>query len=89
LTEVTALEREVVVGHKEGLHARPAAEFVKAAAGFRSKIEVGAGGKKVTARSLLGVLSLGVKCGQAVMLSAEGDDAEAALESLAGLLQGH
>jgi phosphotransferase system HPr (HPr) family protein len=82
------LEREVVVGHKEGLHARPAAEFVKAAAGFRSKVDVGAGGKKVTARSLLGVLSLGVKCGQAVTLTAEGEDAEVALESLARLLHG-
>lgn len=77
-----------MVGHKEGLHARPAAEFVKAAAGFQSKVEVGAGGKKVTARSLLGVLSLGVKCGQPVTLSADGADAEVALESLARLLQG-
>ncbi|MDF2628094.1 MAG: sugar transporter subunit [Symbiobacteriaceae bacterium] len=82
------MEREVVVGHREGLHARPAAEFVKAAAGFRSKVEVGAGGKKVTARSLLGVLSLGVKCGQVVTLTAQGEDAEAALESLARLLHG-
>jgi phosphotransferase system HPr (HPr) family protein len=61
---------------------------VKAAAGFRSKVEVGAGGKKVTARSLLGVLSLGVKCGQVVTLTAQGEDAEAALESLARLLHG-
>jgi phosphotransferase system HPr (HPr) family protein len=80
------MEREVVVGHKEGLHARPAAEFVKAVTGFRSTVEVWSGVRKANARSLLGVLGLGVKCGQSVTLRVEGEDAAAAVEALARLL---
>jgi phosphotransferase system HPr (HPr) family protein len=82
------MEREVVVGHKEGLHARPAAEFVKAVTGFRSTVEVCAGPRKANARSLLSVLGLGVKCGQSVTLRVEGEDAAVAVEVLSRLLAG-
>jgi phosphocarrier protein HPr len=66
------------------LHARPAAEFVKTALRFGSDIAVAANGRDANAKSLLAVLGLGAKGGTTLMLSAEGDDAGAALDALAG-----
>lgn len=81
------MERPVTVNHPEGLHARPAAEFAKAAARFQSHVEVIAGSQVANARSVLSLLKLGVKSGQAVVLRAEGQDAETALHELSGLLE--
>jgi phosphocarrier protein HPr len=65
------------------LHARPAADFVRAAMGFAASIRVAAGGReKVDAKSLLSVLALGAKGGTELGLSATGEDAAAALEAL-------
>src|SRR3954451_11589620 len=66
------------------LHARPAAQFVRMAMGFRSRIQVAAGEREVDAKSLLSVLSLGAKGGTALRLRADGEDAPVALETLAG-----
>jgi phosphocarrier protein len=80
-------ERTVTVASAVGLHARPAALFSQAAAGtgvsvtLKNKV-----GKSVNAASILGVLSLGVAHGDEVVLSAEGDGADVALDSLAALL---
>jgi phosphoenolpyruvate-protein phosphotransferase (PTS system enzyme I) len=81
-------ERVVTVGSRTGLHARPAALFVKAAAAqpVRVKIRKAGGGKAVDARSMLGVLALGAEFGTEVTLTAEGDEAEAALAVLADLI---
>jgi phosphocarrier protein HPr len=78
-------ERRVVVGSKVGLHARPAAIFVQAAAKQPVKVSIakGDGGAAVDARSILAVLGLDVRGGQEVVLSAEGDAAESALDELA------
>jgi phosphocarrier protein len=78
-------ERRVVVGSKVGLHARPAAIFVQAAAKQAVKVRIakGDGGAAVDARSILAVLGLDVRGGQEVVLSAEGDAAESALDELA------
>lgn len=81
------MERQVTVTHPEGLHARPAAELAKAAARYQCKVEVLAGGQAANARSILSILKLGVKNGQAVVLRAEGQDAEHALAELGGLLE--
>jgi phosphocarrier protein len=79
--------RTVTVGSASGLHARPAALFVAAAAKQPVKVTIRAGEKKaVPARSMLSVLSLGAKCGTEVVLEAEGDGADAALDELADLL---
>ena len=64
------------------LHARPAADFVRAAMGFSASIRVAANGREADAKSLLTVLSLGAKGGTELHLTAEGDDAGAALEAL-------
>ena len=82
--------RSAVVGSTSGLHARPAALFVKAAGSAAVKVRIAVDGKKpVNAASMLGVLSLGAKCGTTVTLEtdAEGDDGESALADLASLLE--
>ena len=78
-------ESRVVVGSKVGLHARPAAIFVQAAAKqpVRVSIAKGDGGAPVDARSILAVLGLDVRGGQEVVLTAEGEAAETALDELA------
>ncbi len=80
-------QRLVTVGSSVGLHARPATLFVQAATKQPVKVTIGrSGDDPVDARSILGVLGLGVKGGEEVVLSAEGDGADAALEELAALV---
>jgi phosphocarrier protein len=79
--------RTVTVGSASGLHARPAALFVAAAGAQPVPVTIRTGGKPaVPARSMLSVLSLGAKQGTEVVLEAEGDGADAALDALADLL---
>ena len=79
--------RTVAVGSASGLHARPAALFVAAAAKSPVPVTIRTAGKKpVPARSMLSVLSLGAKCGTEVTIEADGDAADATLDTLADLL---
>jgi phosphocarrier protein HPr len=80
-------ERTVTVGSTSGLHARPAKLFVQAAAKQSVKVTITAGERTVEARSMLGVLSLGVNTGGTVTLAAEGEGADAALDTLVTLLE--
>jgi phosphocarrier protein HPr len=66
------------------LHARPAAEFVRAAMQFDAEIAVASNGREADAKSLLEVLALGARRGSSLRLSAVGADADRALEDLAG-----
>jgi phosphocarrier protein HPr len=66
------------------LHARPAADFVRAALGFDADVWVAANGREADAKSLMSVLALGAKGGSTLLLRAEGDDAAAAVGALAG-----
>jgi phosphocarrier protein HPr len=81
---------ETVVRLPDGvdLHARPAADFVRCAMGFGSSIRVGAGEREADAKSLLAVLALGAKGGSDLRLLADGEDAPAALEAMAGCVTG-
>ena len=79
-------ERTVTVASSVGLHARPASLFAQAAAKAGVPVQLTSAGKSVNAASILGVLSLGIGHGEDVTLSAEGEGAEAALDSLAELL---
>jgi phosphocarrier protein len=80
-------QREVTIGSRVGLHARPAAMFVQAATAAGVPVRIGKpGGKLVDARSMLGVLALGARNGDTVVLEAEGDGAEGALDALVDLL---
>jgi phosphocarrier protein HPr len=79
--------RTVAVGSASGLHARPAALFVAAAAAQPVAVTIRTGEKKaVPAKSMLSVLSLGAKKGTEVTIEAEGDGADTALDALAELL---
>jgi phosphotransferase system HPr (HPr) family protein len=68
------------------LHARPAANFVRAAMGFAADVQVAAGGREVDAKSLLSVLALGAKGGTELRLTASGPDAAAALDALSSCI---
>jgi phosphocarrier protein len=80
-------ERRVKVGSKVGLHARPAAMLAKAAAAAPVPVTIRKeGGQPVTASSVLNLMTLGAMHGDEVVLSAEGDGADVALEELAALV---
>ena len=80
-------ERTATVASAIGLHARPASLFSQAAARAGVIVTITSqDGKSVNAASILGVLSLGVEHGDTVTLTAEGDGADAALDSLVELL---
>jgi phosphotransferase system HPr (HPr) family protein len=70
------------------LHARPAADFVRTAMGFESKLTVASGDREADAKSLLAILALGAKRGTTLRLTADGDDAHAALDALSGCVSG-
>ena len=81
-------ERTVVIASAVGLHARPASLFSQAAAAAGVPVMVtNAEGASVNAASILGVLSLGVDHGETVTLTAEGEGADAALDTLVELLE--
>jgi phosphotransferase system HPr (HPr) family protein len=78
------------VRNPSGLHARPAAVFVRAACGFRSDIRVAnvtTGSAPVTAKSIIGVLGLGVQRGHRIRLEVDGDDEGPAVEMLRTLVE--
>jgi phosphocarrier protein HPr len=80
-------ERKVTVRAQEGLHARPAALFVQAASKAAVPVTIAKPGRDaVNARSILAVLGLDVRCGEEVILSAEGEGADDALGALEALL---
>lgn len=79
--------KEVVVRCESGLHNRQATYFVQKANEFESNIWLESGSRKMNAKSLLGIMSLGIITGSKVTLSALGSDAEAAVNALELLLQ--
>jgi len=83
---VAAISRTVAVPPGVGLHARPAALFVKAAAGFSALIRLRLGEKEVDGKSILGVMQLGATGGTTVEIVADGPDAEVALTALVALV---
>jgi len=83
------IERTVTVVPEDGLHARPAAAFVETANEYECEIEIAPasdGEDAVNARSMLAVTSLGAKGGDDVILYADGEDAEEALDALEDVL---
>jgi phosphocarrier protein HPr len=82
----TSAKREVRIVNKLGLHARPAAQFVKRVRSFRSEIWLVKEGKRFSASSLIDVLRANLDCGATATLEAHGVDADEALEELEKLL---
>jgi phosphocarrier protein HPr len=84
---VVSAERRVTIINELGLHARPAAEFVKLASLYTSDIRVEKDGAPVNGKSILGVMTLAAECGAELTLHAEGEDAEEALAALEQLVK--
>lgn len=80
------VQRTISVFHRQGLHARPAAVFVQVAKRFASHIKVKKGRKIVDGKSIMGLLTLAANRGARVVILADGEDAEQALEQLAAVV---
>ena len=78
--------REVTVKNQVGLHARPATYFIQKANEFKSTIWVEKDERQVSAKSLLGVLSMGIVRGTTIVIRAEGTDEEASVDALVELI---
>ena len=81
------VSKEIVVRCESGLHNKQATYFVQKANEFESSIWVESENRKMNAKSLLGIMSLGIITGASVTLSAEGPDEEEAVNALENLMQ--
>lgn len=81
------MERKAIVKNEAGLHARPAGILVKKANGYKSQIEIIFNGKKVSAKSIMGIMSLGLFKGSEIIVSAKGEDAVEAVNTLVELIE--
>ncbi len=81
-------EARVRIRNRLGMHARPAAEFVKLAGRFRAEIMVSRDGVEVNGKSIMGVLMLAAEQGAELRLRGEGEDAREAVEALVALVEG-
>lgn len=84
---IMMIEKKVQVKLKSGLQARPAALFVQEANRFSADIFLEKDGKKVNAKSIMGLMSLAISPGTEILLTAEGDDEEAAIEKLTAFIE--
>jgi len=78
----------ITIPFQEGLHARPASELVRVCQGIKGKIVLEKGDLKVDPKSILGIMSLGASFGDAISISVEGEDEEAAIGRLADFFAG-
>ena len=81
--------QEVTINNEVGLHARPATFFIQKANEFKSGIWVEKDERRVNAKSLLGVLSLGITKGSTITLRADGSDEKEAVAALSELVSGN
>ena len=79
-------QREVEIVNKLGLHARASAKLTQLAAKFQCDVQISRNGRKVNAKSIMGVMMLAAEYGASVVLRAIGDDAEAALDALSSVI---
>lgn len=79
----------VVIRNKHGLHARPAAEFVKVANRFNAEVWVAKEDLEVSGKSIMGVMMLAAEHGSTLAIRADGEDAAAALDALSTLIDSH
>ena len=77
---------EVLVINKLGLHARASAKLTQVASGFRSEVWLTRNGRRVNAKSIMGVMMLAAGKGASVLVEAQGEDADAALAALRALI---
>ena len=83
---MAVIEREAKIVNPLGMHARPAAEFVKVANRFKSAVQVRKDDLAVNGKSIMGVMMLAAECGSSLFIKTDGDDAAAAMEALLALV---
>lgn len=76
-----------VIKDEVGIHARPASELVKEAKKYTSVITISKGDKSAVATKLIAVMSLGVKCGEEITLTVDGEDEDTALEGMKAFME--
>ena len=76
----------VTISNRLGLHARASAKLTKLAGGFKSEIHLSRNGRRINAKSIMGVMMLAAGHGSAVEIESEGDDQQAALDALIALI---
>jgi phosphocarrier protein HPr len=81
------IERELTVTNRLGLHARATAKLVQTVAPFKCSITVAAKGREVNAKSIMGVMLLAAGQGSQVIVRADGEDAQAAIDAVASLFE--
>jgi phosphocarrier protein HPr len=79
-------QRDVEIVNKLGLHARPSAKLTQLASSFRSNVFMARNGRRVNAKSIMGVMMLAAAKGSTVTLETDGEDEVAAIDALAGLI---
>jgi phosphocarrier protein HPr len=79
-------QRDVEIVNKLGLHARPSARLTQLASSFKSKVFMSRNGRRVNAKSIMGVMMLAAAKGTTVSLETDGDDEVEAIDALAGLI---
>lgn len=84
--KATLLQRELPIVNKRGLHARASSRFVKCVESFDAKINVSKDGVSVLGTSIMGLLLLGASKGSQISVSAQGEEAEAALDAITALV---
>ncbi|NIR48727.1 HPr family phosphocarrier protein [candidate division KSB1 bacterium] len=82
------IQKKVRIKNKLGLHARPAAQFVKTAAQFKSDVFLGRDDHEVNGKSIMGVMMLAAEMGSELTLSVDGEDEKEAMKELLGLING-
>jgi len=80
------IKKTVPIVNKLGLHARASAKLTQTASGFRSQVWIARNGRRVNAKSIMGVMMLAAGMGSSVELEAEGEDEQAAIDALEKLI---
>jgi phosphocarrier protein HPr len=80
------LQQEVEIVNKLGLHARASAKLTQTAGRFQANIWIGRGGRRVNAKSIMGVMMLAAAMGSRVLIEADGPDEAQAIEAVTGLI---
>jgi phosphocarrier protein HPr len=81
------VEGTFVLASRHGLHARPAAEFVKLASGFDAEVKLTKDGMTVDGKSIMGVMMLAAECGSRILVVVEGPDEGEALAALGAFIE--
>lgn len=83
------LEQSLEIINKLGLHARASAKLVSTAASFASRVEIEFGGQTADAKSIMSIMMLAASHGSKILLRTDGDDEQAAMDAVAGLINNY